>query len=913
MPSNSNHRYEALQDLAPIPTYDEAVAGSSGPPQETRSLLRTHQRSNSTATDPDTPLRSRRQNGNNYRPPTVETDDEDSLWGSDDGEGDAAQVRREMQELEMEDDDDHAVGRGRSTIFGKRLGFSLPRWRWRWQMPRLRIQLPTANATTSGAGPSSSGEGSGSGDTASDRLLPLRTLWERMPPVNAAQVCLVFGRIFAIFLILGFLYFVFMSDLMRGMRHVGEYNPESVRSWLLVHVNPNNIRDHLQHFTSYAHMAGTEGDYALATDVKNSFASYGLEDVSVEEYYVYINYPKKDGRAVEVLDGENKVQWSAKLEEEEHAAESAGRQTYAFHGHSKSGVVQGPLMYANYGSREDFKRLYDTGIETKGAIALVRHYGSQEDVGLKVKAAELAGFAGCIVYSDPKDDGFRLGEPAPNGRYMPEDGVQRGSVSLSSWLMGDPLSPGWESTQKIPTRLEPEKSKGLVQIPSIPLAWRDAKELLKRLQGFGVKTPEDWIGGVPDVKEWWTGNLSSPIVRLRNEQDEVKKKEIWNVYGRISGYEQQAKSIIIGNRRDSMAFGAAGPGSGTAVMMEVARLFADLRARGWVPMRTIDFMSWDGGEFNNAGSTEFVEKNLDSLRADAMAYINLDEAVTGSTFRASGSPFFRRLILQVLHRINDPIANQTLRAIWDERNSKLEGLGSASDYAAFQNIAGTSSLDIGFSGVENEHGRHPRKSSYDDFEWMQRQGDPQFIYHTLLAQILAMIIIELADRPIIPLDTDAFADSLSAWADEFVEWSGNKGANQNGQPPFEIMKLREAAEYLAAETRKFGKWEIKWENMVLSTSSYEPLILGRQRMEFNALMGRLDSNLLDFDQHGGAPNRTQFKHVLFGPQLWNSREPGYFPAIRDAVEAEDWKTASERLETAVKVMRAAGLQLESPS
>lgn len=915
MPSSSNQRYEALQELPPIPTYDEAVAGGSGPPQETRSLLRTHQRSNSTATDPDSgsPVRSRRQNGNSYRPPTVETDDEDSVWGSDDGDGDAAQVRREMQELEMDDDNHHAVGRGRPSIFGKRIGFSLPRWKWRWHMPRLRIQLPTANATSSRAGPSSSDEGGGSGEATSQRAAAFSRLWERIPAVNALQVCIVLGRVFAISLILGFLYFVFMSDLMRGMRRVGDYNPEAVRSWLLVHVDPENIKDKLKHFSSYAHLAGTEGDYTLAIDIKNSFTNYGLEDIKVDEYFVYLNYPKEDGRAVEILGGDGKVEWSAKIEEDDPNIESAGRPTYAFHGHSKSGVVQGPLVYANYGSREDFKRLTDTGIDTSGAIALVRHYGTQEDVGLKVKAAELAGFVGCIVYSDPNDDGYRLGEPAPNGRYMPEDGVQRGSVSLSSWLMGDPLSPGWESSPQIPTRLSPEKSHGLVKIPSIPLSSRDAQGLLKRLQGFGVRTPDDWVGGVRDINEWWTGNLSGPVVRLRNEQDDAKFKNVWNIYGRINGNEQQAKSIVIGNRRDSMAFGAASPGSGSAIMMEVARLFADMKSRGWTPMRTIEFMSWDGGEYNNIGSTEFVEMNLDSLRANALAYINLDEAVTGSTFRASGSPLFRRLILQVLHRINDPIANQSLRAIWDERNSVLEGLGSASDYTAFQNMAGTSSLDIGFCGVGDERGRHPRRSSYDNFEWMQRQGDPGFVYHTLLAQVLSMIIIELADRPIIPLDTDAFAESISTWSKEFVQWTENKGAHQDGNPPFEVMKLREAAEFLAAETRKFGKWEMKWENMVMSTNSFEPPMLRRQRMDFNARLGHLDSNLLDLAQKGGVTNRTQFKHVVFGPQLWNSREPGYFPAIRDAVEAGDWKLASEKLETTVKILRAAGLGLETPS
>lgn len=860
MPSHANHRYDAVP---PIPTYDEAIAAdpAASPSEfESRSLLNRHQRSSSTATDPDagasSPVRSRRHNHSGYRAPTVETDDEDSLWNSD-SEGEAAQVRREMQELEMGDDDD-ALRRGRPSIFGKRIGFSLPQWRWKWswQLPRMRIRLPNAAESSSAAGPSSSDDGGGgaastTGDEAAEQPAQPRW-WSHLPAFDATAACILFGRLMAIFLVVGFLWFIFMSDTMRGMRRE-PFDPERVRMHLQANINAQRIREHLKHFTSYAHLAGSEGDYALATDIKKMFDKYGLEDVDVDEYVAYINYPKEGGRAVEVVGGDGKVEWAAKIEEEETGRETAGRQTYAFHAHSKAGDVKGPLIYANYGTRDDFKRLQDSRIDTKGAIAIVRQYGPQEDVGLKIKAAELAGFVGCIVYSDPADDGFRLGKPMPEGRYMPEDGVQRGAVSLSSWLIGDPLTPGWESTKNRPTRLEPHQSHGLVKIPSLPLAWRDAKELLRRLKGHGQKAPREWVGGVPEVDEWWIGDQSSPVVRLKNEQDEVVRKEMWNVYGRVVGYEQKTKSIVIGNRRDSLAFGAASPNSGTAIMMELAHIFGSLRSAGWIPSRTIEFMSWDGGAYNSLGSSEFVEKNIEAVRDNAMAYINLDEAVTGDTFRAAGSPVFRRLLLQVMHRIGDSNQNATLRELWDRRGDTLGGLGSVSDYNAFQHMAGTSSLDVGFGGSSREAGRHPRDSSYDSFDWMDRFGDPDFSYHKLLGQVVALLLVELADRPILPFDMEAFANSITSWADDFIAWAEGKGARKphDGHAPLDPMRMRDAANVVAAGARKFAQWETAWENTVLASGSYETLMLGRQRAEYNSRLAMLDTNLLDMDDTGG--------------------------------------------------------------
>lgn len=854
MAPDQDQRYDSVP---PIPTYDEAVAGGSAwhhdvadspiddprhptteAEAEGQSLLTSSRHAFESSSHNPHPPRGRRPRG--YRPPTVETDDESNLFSSDsdsdsDDEREAAQVRREMQEMEIDDSD--VLGRNRSS-WGKRIALSLPqwRWKWRWRLPNLRRRAVEAGSSGGGDNAASTGPGAGAAaGEAESSGLPWRP--PGLPEFGSAALLLLVGRTLATMLVLGFLYLLFASDVFSAARRMGSqmFDPESVRIHVQGSVDSRNIRDHLAHFTKYAHIAGTSGDYALMEDTEMLFRKYGLEGVTRDVYEVYLNYPKAGGRAVEIMGADGKPVWSAKLEEENTGWTSAGHQTYVFHGHSKSGDVKGPLLYANYGAKEDFQLLKDRGVEMKGAIALVRYYGPQGDIALKVKAAEEAGFAGCIIYSDPADDGFLKGATAPEGRFMPADGVQRGTVSLLSWVVGDVLTPGWASKENMP-RMKVGQTKGLVKIPSLPLAWRDAQVLLQHVRGFGQWVPEPWVGGVPDVGEWWTGNASSPIVRLKNEQDEVEKQPIWNVYGRITGIEQGEKKVIIGNHRDSWANGAADPHSGTSVMMEIIRVLGDLVARGWRPLRTIEFASWDGQQYNMIGSTEYVEQNDEALRRDALAYINLDNAVTGGDFRAAGSPVFRKLLLQVLNRVGDPHYNLTLRERWDRRNAELEGLGTDSDYVAFQDIVGTSSLDLRFDGEKNPH-----HSSYDNLEWMETVGDPGLVYHTLLGQVLGLLILELADRPIMPFDLHAYVESLSRWVDDLESWA----KEQAGDKPFSLDRLKQATRTVTDLVYNFDLFGRTWEQRLVSSGGWEPSNLGRRRCQFNARMAKFESDLLD--------------------------------------------------------------------
>ena len=654
-------------------------------------------------------------------------------------------------------------------------------------------------------------------------------------------------RFSAFFLVLSIAYALFLSDVFTisqrgGMGQV--YNPESVRMYVQDHIDKSYIRKNLEHLTTFDHVAGTEGSYVLAKWVEGLFHAAGLEDTGLEQFDVYLNYPKEGGRRVAITEPAEKA-WEAMIEEEPAYTDPPRLQTMVFHGHSKSGDVRGPLVYANYGSREDFKRLENSGVELKGKIALVRYYGSQADRALKVKAAELAGCIGCIIYSDPVDDGFRKGKAWPDGRFMPSTGVQRGAVSLMSWVIGDVLSPGFASLPGERKRVSKENNPGLTNIPSIPLAWRDAQKLLQAIKGHGEKVPENWVGGVPDVDEWWTGDQNSPIVHLKNDQDEVERQPIYNVLGKIAGFEQPDKAIIVGNHRDAWCFGAADPGSGTAVFLEVVRIFGGLKELGWRPMRTIEFASWDGEEYNLIGSTEHVEARMENLRRNGFAYLNVDVGVVGDNFEAAACPLFEQALLRVLDRTSDPVQNRTLRSLWDEKKSTLQGLGAGSDYVAFQDMAGVSSIDIGFRGAP-----YPYHSCYDNFEWMRTYGDPGFEYHKTIAQVWALLILEMADRPVLPLDFEVYSRAVKNYIAELEAYADSKGAPWKGLEAdalFDLTLLHAAADEFVENAKEFHDWDRAWAAEVYGNGGFESNVVAIKRISHNTRMANFETNLLDVD------------------------------------------------------------------
>ncbi|KAF2837718.1 putative glutamate carboxypeptidase Tre2 [Patellaria atrata CBS 101060] len=902
---DEKHVYKEYESL-PIPTYEEAT--SSRPPSS-QSRLGPEEVSDdaerqgllgrdSSGTHP------RRRDG--YHPPTVQSvrsSVDSDLYlpevtppSDDEDEDEDEALRRDMEELEVLDPEDSETAAQRRArlrrTFSKRISsitmtlssIHFPSFR------SFRIPFPSISF-----------------DIISSRLPYI--------PDEYRPGWSVLARLFGLFVLVSAIYALLVVEIMPSQYGgLGQpFNSEWVRGFAQSNIDLGRIRDNLKHISSFDHVAGSEGSLYLARWIEGLFKDGHMDVYGLEDYAVYLNYPKEGGRRVAIIDPPE-LAWEAKIEEESVYINPTPqqKQTMVFHGHSKSGNVKGPLIYANYGSREDFKLLKDHGINVTGSVVLVRYYGTQGDRALKVKAAELAGAIGCIIYSDPEQDGFGKGDVWPTGRWRPSDSVQRGAVSLMSWVIGDVLTPGWASRGDV-ERLSKENNPGLVNIPSIPLAWRDAQRLLSVLKGHGEEVPIEWVGGIPDIDEFWSGDQTSPIVQLKNEQDEIEKQPIYNVLGVIEGLETKAKKIVVGNHRDSWCFGAADPGSGTAVMLEVVAILGLLREQGWRPLRTIEFASWDAEEYNLIGSTEHVEENIEDLRANGVAYLNVDVGVVGNKFRASASPIFKRALLRVLDRVGDPFKNKTLKTIWEESDSRLEGLGAGSDYVAFQSMAGTSSIDFGFDGPG-----YPYHSCYETFEWMETFGDPGFIYHGTLAEVWILLILELSQEPIIPFDLKTYASAVTGYINDMEQYANSKGApwepDEHGTK-FDTTKLVQAATKFKKTAKEFENWQDYWYGQVYGRAGLESNALAMERVMHNSRMTDFESNLLDLPKSGsdnqkhGVPGREQFKHILFAPQTWSGYDEAYFPAIRDAIDAQDWKAAQAQLEKAADILANAADKL----
>lgn len=285
-------------------------------------------------------------------------------------------------------------------------------------------------------------------------------------------------------------------------------------------------------------------------------------------------------------------------------------------------------------------------------------------------------------------------------------------------------------------------------------------------------------------------------------------------------------------------------------MMEVVNIFGILRKLGWRPLRTIEFVSWDAEEYNLIGSTEYVEDHMDYLRLHGVGYLNVDVGVYGPNFRAAASPVFHKTLLHVLDRVNDPIRNMTLRQLWDENNSELEGLGAGSDYVAFQDFAGTSSIDFGFEGPENGY---PYHSCYETFEWMEKFGDPGFQYHKTLAQVWALLILELADRPIIPYDLSAYASAIKTYVSTLESDAAKLSSSDNSDAAakFSVQPLKDAVATFEKSATEFHHFDEFWSASVLAGGGgFESNAFALKRIEHNTRLCDFEADLLDLPGTG---------------------------------------------------------------
>ncbi|KAF8460373.1 hypothetical protein BDZ91DRAFT_777420 [Kalaharituber pfeilii] len=718
-----------------------------------------------------------------------------------------------------------------------------------------------------------------------------------LPCTKYLEFLIPYYRLLVVAFVIIIIYFLLASDLFnfRGRTFLGQvFDPATVQTYAFNEVDKSNIQHYLEYVTGFGHMAGTEGDQMVAKYIEGEFRSFGFDAVDKEEYEVFLNYPKNDGRRVAIVEPKN-LAWEASLEEPQPPGMK--QPPHIFHGYAKSGDVTGRLMYAHYGRPEDYAALQKKGANFTGAIVLVRQFGAIPDTGVLVHNAESAGAIGCLLASGHWD--LPPGEQPGRGNM-----VTRGSVALMSQMLGDVLTPGYASTQSA-ARVSKNGNPGLVNIPSLPISQNVAIHLMKNLEGFGAQLEQ--TKGMPPL---WSGNLSSPVVRLENQLVEKDKQRISNVLGLVRGMEQPDRQIIIGNHRDAWCWGASSPNSGSAILLEVARIFGKMMAYGWRPLRTIVFASWDGGEYNRIGSTEWVEDHVDDLRRNGMAYINLGAAVSGTVFRASGSPPLESVLVKVLNRVNHPVQQTPLSDIWLQQKQTLSGLGAGGDYAPFQHFAGISSIDIGFTGTEKGVPEWiPPNSCEDTYDFMAKK-DPDFEYHHVVAQVVSLLALELADASNMPFNMTHYAAQTLSWFTSLESYV--QSLPKDDKHKLDLSALRTSVSQMQTNMAKFDAKIEEWtaSEDEVKFLEFDGAVGNAKRISHNSRMANFEHHLLETGEEGGVYAKGRggkgwFKHILVAPNIHNAYETTYFPAIRDALDAGDWEAAQSNVEKVAKRLSAA--------
>src|SRR5256714_534357 len=450
-----------------------------------------------------------------------------------------------------------------------------------------------------------------------------------------------------------------------------------------------------------------------------------------------------------------------------------------FSGMSPSGDVEADVVYANYGTPNDFDKLEKMKIDVRGKIVLVR-YG-QNFRGVKVFVAQERGAAGVIIYSDPADDGWRRGDKYPDGPWRPDSGVQRGSVGYMFEFPGDPTTPGIASAISVPPseRILPQDSAQIPKIPVTPLSYQDAWPILQHLSG--PDSPRDWQGSLPFTYHIGPGPTR---VRMHLKQD-YQFRTLWDVIGRITGSELPDEWVVAGNHRDAWVYGAVDPNSGTAAMLEAVHGIGELLKSGWKPKRTLVFGSWDGEEEGLMGSTEWVEQNEAELRR-APAYFNMDVGVSGQKFGASAVPSLKQFVRDITKSVPSPkggtvyenweksaqspaAVQSPTEAITENHHSPaaqakagvpVGDLGSGSDYTAFLQHLGVPSTDVSSSGSYGVY-----HSVFDNFAWFKKFGDPDFLYEQQMARVFGLEAVRMADADVIPYDYEEYGKEITAYLD----------------------------------------------------------------------------------------------------------------------------------------------------
>lgn len=677
-------------------------------------------------------------------------------------------------------------------------------------------------------------------------------------------------------------------------------------------VKKDNLRDWLKRLAARPHHLGSAYDRDNAEWIASQFKTWGYE-TSIEEFQVLFPTPKT--RVVELLAPEP---FKAALAEpalpEDATSGQKDEQLPVYNAYSIDGDVKGELVYVNYGVPKDYEELERRGIDVKGKIVLARYFGSWR--GIKPKVAAEHGAIGCIIYSDPKDDGYYQGDVYPKGSFRPPLGAQRGSVMDMPLHPGDPLTPGIGATSDA-KRLPIWKAETLTKIPVLPISYEDALPLLKALGG--PVAMETWRGALPITYHLGPGPAT---VHLKLEFD-WKLVTTYNVIARLPGKDLPDQWVIRGNHHDAWVNGADDPVSGMVAVMEEARCVAELAKTDWRPRRTIVYCAWDGEEQGLLGSTEWGETHAAELKAKAAVYINSDSNARGF-LHAGGSHPLEKLVHQAARDVVDPqkkisVAERSraLRLVRggpeeqkdarDRADLRLGALGSGSDYTVFLDHLGIATLDLGYSG-ENSGGSY--HSIYDSIDHYTRFGDPDFAYGAALVQTAGRLVLRVADSDVLPFDFSASADAIGGYAQEVIKLTDEMREETEKRNRLiregRFDAVADPKEKLVAPSLKppvphlnFAPLQNAVDELQRAAKEYGDARKSAKPLEAESAR-KLDAVLMHSEQAltvpEGLPRRPWFKHAIYAPGFYTGYGVKTLPGIREAVEERKWEEAAAQVD-----------------
>lgn len=676
--------------------------------------------------------------------------------------------------------------------------------------------------------------------------------------------------------------------------------------------DPARMRADMKLLSARPHHVGSPYDKQNAEWILKQFKDAGW-DAHIEQFNVLFPTPKL--RLVELV---APTHFTAKLKEPSVAVDPTSSQTAeqlpTYNAYSIDGDVTGPLVYVNYGIPADYDDLARRGISVKGAIVIARYGGSWR--GIKPKVAAEHGAIGCIIYSDPGDDGYSRGDVFPKGALRPADGVQRGSVMDMPTYPGDPLTPGVGAT-KDAKRLAIKDATTLTKIPVLPISYGDALPLLAAIGG--QIAPNDWRGALPIAYKIGPGPARVHLV-VRSNWD---IKPIYDVIGTLHGSTSPDEWVIRGNHHDAWVNGADDPIAGQVALLEEVRAMGALVKQGWHPKRTIIYAAWDGEEPGLLGSTEWAEAHATELAQHAVAYLNSDTNGRGY-LGVSGSHVLEKFINGVMRDITDPETGATVerraRARSMERASAatrkelrsrddlhIGALGSGSDYTAFLQHVGVPSMNLGFGGEDQGGVYH---SVYDDFYWYTHFSDTSFVYGRALAQTAGTAVMRLANADVIPYD---FTD-LAATVGDYVR---ELKALHKGMASDAIEHNRDVADslfFLTNDPRRplaLPKSEATVPDLDFTALDSATATLNRAAARYQSAFNqsldgaatksfiKLNADLLQSERlllsNAGLPNRPWFKHLLYAPGYYTGYGVKTIPGVREAIEQKEWPLATTEI------------------